>query len=164
MRMHDDPYLFCPRCASSLEPFHDGDRLRKRCPRCSWMHYRNPTVGVAVVLITEEGLWLGRRRSGGWCIPCGHVEWDETLEQAAKREAKEEMGIDVELGEVLAVFSNFHDPQQHTVGVWFRSYAPEIHHARPGGDLDDLRPFPLDSIPDLAFPTDREVIESLRNT
>jgi ADP-ribose pyrophosphatase YjhB (NUDIX family) len=119
---------------------------------------------VAVVLLTEQGLWLGRRRSGGWCIPCGHVEWDETIAQAAVREAREEMGLEVDLKEVFAVHSNFHNPHQHTVGIWFLGQASSLDQARPGGDLEELRPFTLDGLPDLIFPTDRLVVEKLRST
>lgn len=160
--METDPFQFCPLCAEILETQPIADKLRKRCPSCHWIHYRNPTAGVAVILLTEEGLWLGRRRSGGWCIPCGHVEWDETIQQAAVREALEETGLQVELQEVYAVLSNFHDSQGHTVGIWYRAYAKNITEARPGGDLVEVRPFPLSALPELIFPTDIEVVRRLQ--
>ncbi|NIS82387.1 MAG: NUDIX domain-containing protein [Anaerolineales bacterium] len=157
-----EPYRFCPHCATELEPYEQGERVRKRCPSCQWVYYQNPTVGVAVILQTEEGLWLGRRRSGGWCIPCGHVEWDESIEQAAIREAEEEMGVKVESLELFTVMSNFHDPEHHTVGVWYRGRARDLDNLRAGGDLVELRPYPLDILPDLIFPTDREVVRRLK--
>ncbi len=162
--LDDDPYRYCPLCGAGLEEFHDGERARKRCPACGWVRYRNPTVGVALILLTEQGLWLGRRRSGGWCIPCGHVEWDESLEQAARREALEELGVVVSLESVFNVSSNFHDPEQHTVGVWYLARAEGLDQARPGGDLVELRPFPLDALPELVFPTDRVVVDRLRRS
>jgi 8-oxo-dGTP diphosphatase len=161
--MKEDTYRFCPHCSQTLESFDDSGFPRKRCPSCEWVYYRNPTVGVAVILLTEEGLWLGLRRSGGWCIPCGHVEWDETIEQAAVREAKEEMGMEVELHGVFAVLSNFHDPEQHTVGVWFRGSVKNTEAAQAGGDLLELFPYPLDAVPELVFPTDREIVRRLRS-
>ncbi len=97
------PFLYCPLCAEGLQPFSDGERLRSRCPNCGWIYYRNPTVGVAVVLLESGRLLLGERRDGGWCIPCGHVEWDESIEKAAVREFAEETGLQVELEE----FSRF---------------------------------------------------------
>lgn len=160
--MTPDPFTYCPLCGSRLEGFYQDEHLRKRCTACGWIHYRNPTVGVAIVLLTEQGLWLGRRRRGGWCIPCGHVEWDESLEDAAKREAREEMGLDVVLEGLITAQSNFHDPEKRTVGVWFLARAPDTQSARPGGDLVDLRPFPLNAVPALEFPTDRQVVEMLR--
>jgi 8-oxo-dGTP diphosphatase len=159
--MHDDPYRYCPLCGHTLTPFYDEERIRLRCEHCNWIRYRNPTVGVAVILINKDGLWLGKRRQGGWCIPCGHVEWEETIEAAAKREALEETGLEVSLGKPFSIQSNFHDPDHHTVGIWFVGQASDFENAHPGGDLIDLRPFALDDLPQLAFPTDREVIRRL---
>ena len=160
--MGEEPFIYCPLCGQALTTFHDGERLRHRCKHCNWIHYRNPTVGVAVILFTEEGLWLGQRRSGGWCIPCGHVEWDETIEEAAKREMLEETGLDVSLGDVFAVYSNFHNPKQHTVGIWFLGDVKDYTEAKPGGDLIALQPFQLDHLPELIFPTDKQVVEKIK--
>ena len=155
------PYLYCPYCADQLQPFSDGERLRLRCPNCDWVHYRNPTVGVAVVLLEFGRLLLGERRDGGWCIPCGHVEWDESIEQAAMREFAEETGLLVELESVCAVHSNFHNPDHHTVGVWYRGrrVAGEL---RPGGDLLQVAFYSLDELPALKFPTDQAGVTQLR--
>jgi hypothetical protein len=62
----------------------------------------------------------------------------------------------------LAVHSNFHNPRLHTVGIWFAGKI-EGGELWAGDDLDEVRYFALDSLPaDLAFPTDRLVLESLR--
>ena len=155
------PYLYCPYCADQLQPFSDGERLRSRCPNCGWVHYRNPTVGVAVVLLESGRLLLGERRDGGWCIPCGHVEWDEAIERAAVREFAEETGLQVELEGVIAVHSNFHNPHHHTVGVWYRGrrVGGEL---KAGGDLLQVAYFDMNKLPSLKFPTDREAVAQLR--
>ena len=111
---------------------------------------------------TDEGLWLGKRRSGGWCIPCGHVEWDEDIETAARREMLEETGLEVILKDVFTVNSNFHNPDQHTVGVWYLGEANDFSRATPGGDLVELKAFPLKNIPPLIFPTDIKVVDQIR--
>ena len=154
------PFLYCPLCAEGLQPFSDGERLRSRCPNCGWIYYRNPTVGVAVVLLESGRLLLGERRDGGWCIPCGHVEWDESIEKAAVREFAEETGLQVELEGVLAVHSNFHNPDDHTVGVWYRGrrMGGEL---RAGGDLLQVAFYDMDKLPCLKFPTDRMVVTQL---
>lgn len=155
-------YFFCPHCANLLEPFSDGERLRRRCTECGWIHYQNPTAGVAVVLLENDQLLLGERLDGGWCIPCGHVEWDETIELAAKREFSEETGLKVNLEGVIAVYSNFHDRDHQTVGIWYTgSRTGGI--LRPGGDLLQVAFFSLDDLPKLKFPTDRRVVEQIIN-
>ena len=130
------------------------------------MHFRNPAVGVAVVVLDEDGrILLGRRSSGGnvgeWCIPCGYVEWGEDIREAARREFAEETGLDVEIGDVCAVHSNFHNPASLTVGVWF--YATFAGgKASASDDLDRVGWFAPEDPPEpLAFPTDRLVLADL---
>ena len=66
-----------------------------------------------------------------------------------------------EIGEVLQVASNFHDPAKPTVGVWFaaRVTGGEL---RAGDDAEEAAYFSLDALPDLAFPTDRELLARWR--
>jgi 8-oxo-dGTP diphosphatase len=155
---------FCSRCGAALERRTVGDRERPVCPSCGYIVFRNPAVGVAVIARDDEGrVLLGRRRGsyrGLWCIPCGYVEWDEDVREAARREFQEETGLEVEVGEVAAVHSNFHNRDKQTVGVWFwgRAVGGEL---RAADDLDEVRYFALDELPELAFPTDRLVLESL---
>ena len=164
MSLENGAFSFCPHCASPLAPRLAGDRERPACPDCAYVQYRNPVVGVAVILVEGGRVLLGRRAgsyAGSWCIPCGYVEWEEDLREAARREFREETGLEVSLGAVYEVHSNFHNPRQHTVGVWFsaQSWSGEL---RAGGDLDQAAWFRLDSLPELAFPTDALVLARLR--
>ena len=96
-----------------------------------------------------------------WCIPCGHVEWDESIETAAVREFEEETGLQVELESLFAVKSNFHDREHQTVGIWFRGRQIS-GKLQSGGDLSDAKFYSFDDLPELAFPTDRQVIDELQ--
>ena len=160
-------FRFCPLCAAPLDRQMRGHRLRPCCPRCGYIQYRNPTAGVAVIVRRRDGaLLLGRRspnaRYGAsqWCIPCGHVEWDEDVHTAAVREFAEETGLSVQLTAIAAVESNFHIPRQHTVGVWFHGTITD-GALKPGDDLVELGWFMRDALPVLAFATDRLVIQRL---
>lgn len=90
------------------------------------MAYRNPTPTVdiiielidrpdrPIVLIERHNIPLG------WAIPGGFVDYGEPVEAAAKREAKEETCLDVELIEQFYVYSDPNrDPRQHTLSVVF---------------------------------------------
>jgi 8-oxo-dGTP diphosphatase len=160
-------FRYCPHCATELTETLSGGRRRPSCPTCGYIQYRNPTVGVAVVLLKGDSVLLGRRAHGSsyagrWCFPCGHVEWDEDVREAAVREFAEETGLHVRLGEVLAVHSNVHNPQQHTVGIWFDGFI-EGGELLASDDLDQVDYFPLtEPFPKLAFPTDEIVLNQLR--
>ena len=161
-------FHYCPMCATPLTNRIRGGRLRPVCPACDFIQYRNPTIGVAIVVLDGDQILLGRRAPdssypGLWCIPCGHVEWDEEIRAAARREFAEETGLYVCVADLIASHSNFHNSAQHTVGVWF--YGDVIGgELTAGDDLDRVAYFPLASPPAaLAFPTDRLVLAQLRD-
>jgi 8-oxo-dGTP diphosphatase len=149
-----------------LAPTVRDGHLRLVCGDCCQTLYLNPAVGVAVVVRRGGKILWGRRRSGPyaghWCIPCGYVEWGEEVREAAVREFQEETGLIVALGPLLAVHSNFHDPERLTVGLWFAGrVVGGILQA--GDDLDRVGFFPLAAPPSpLAFPTDEVVLNELR--
>jgi 8-oxo-dGTP diphosphatase len=160
--MRVEHLAYCPRCGGRLAPNPTGPH--RRCLACREVFYRNPAVGVAVIVLGADSILLGRRSRGAylgrWCIPCGYVEWGEDIRVAARREVEEETGLVVEVGEIYAAHSNFHDRERLTVGIWFHGRV--VGGALSAGDdLDAVDYFPLVAPPDLAFPTDAEVIASL---
>lgn len=68
--------------------------------------YPEPTVGAFIRNKKGEILLINSYKWGGkiWNVPGGHIDWGETIEQASKREAKEEVGIDIEFIRVFATF------------------------------------------------------------
>jgi ADP-ribose pyrophosphatase YjhB (NUDIX family) len=142
-----------------------GERA-PRCPACRNVRYRNPAVGVAVIVRDAAGrVLLGRRAKGDSaglrCIPCGYVEWGEEVRAAAEREFEEETGLTVRAGAVEAVHSNFHNAKQLTVGVWFAGEVLGGELEAHDGELDALEYFPPEAPPPLAFPTDAVVLRDL---
>jgi 8-oxo-dGTP diphosphatase len=154
-------------CATPLEWRPLGGKPRRACPQCGFVHWLNPGVGAAAVVRDPDGRVLlvrrgpGATRSGLWSVPAGFVDAGEEIRAAARRELEEETGLVAEIGEVLQVASNFHDPAKPTVGVWF--VAEVVGGAlRAGDDADGVAYFSLDDLPDLAFPTDEALLARLR--
>jgi len=127
---------------------------------------RRPSVGVAIVVRDERGwVLLGKRAvgwgAGEWCIPCGSLEWGEDVRAAAERELLEETGLRARAGEVVAVHSNFHDPERLTVGIWFAGEEVEGEPVPADGELSEIGYFDPAKPPPLAFPTDALVLVQL---
>ncbi|OQX11001.1 MAG: NUDIX hydrolase, partial [Desulfobacteraceae bacterium IS3] len=84
--------------------------------------YRNPLVTVDIIIEINKGIVLIERVNPphGWALPGGFVDYGESLETAAVREAKEETSLDVTLEEQFHTYSApDRDPRQHTVSTVF---------------------------------------------
>jgi ADP-ribose pyrophosphatase YjhB (NUDIX family) len=158
---------FCSQCASAVEAVEVGGEPVWTCARCGHRQYRRQWVGVAVVVVEDGRLLMVKRRygdlAGSWCIPCGHVGWDEDVREAAVRETEEETGLTVALDGVYDVHTTFHHRNRHNAGIWFRGHRVG-GTLRAGDDAIDARFFAFDDLPEpLAFDTDERVISRLRD-
>jgi ADP-ribose pyrophosphatase YjhB (NUDIX family) len=156
-------FTFCPHCAARLKMRELSDRPRATCAACGFVEFRNPAVGVAAVVRDEHGgVLLARKRDGVWHFPSGYVEWDEHVRDAVVREMREELGLDVEVGDVIAVHSNFHNRVSQTVGIWFAARVTGGTLTLDEEELIDARYFPLEGTPPFGYPTDTLVLDQLR--
>lgn len=125
------------------------------------MTYRNPTptVDIIIELIDRphRPIVLIERRNTplGWAIPGGFVDYGETVETAARREAQEEISLEVELIEQFHVYSDPNrDPRQHTMSVVF--IATAIGEPNAGDDAKGIGVFESWRVPpNLCFDHDQ---------
>jgi ADP-ribose pyrophosphatase YjhB (NUDIX family) len=102
---------FCSRCggpiAKAIPP--QDHRLRHVCSTCGFVHYLDPKVACGTIAEQDGRFALIQRgiepRKGSWSFPCGFMEIDETTEQAAIRETREETGLEVRLSGLLGTYS-----------------------------------------------------------
>lgn len=127
--------------------------LIKPCPHCGEpiVYYRNPVPTVDILVhIPGSGVVLIQRKNEplGWALPGGFVDYGESVEAAAIREAKEETGLDVELTGLLGVYSDpSRDPRQHTLSVVFTAQAVNLRALAAGDDAGGLDVFPVGNWP-----------------
>jgi len=172
---------YCPRCGAEMETRELGGRPREVCPSCDFVLYQNPVPGVGVLVEIAPsaeaeadpsvdaaqgvgpGILLVRRGEppfqGRWALPAGYIEADESVEQAAIRECREETGLEVRLLELFGVYSFPEGPVQSGIIIFFRAQ-PESGRLRAGDDAQEVGIFRPDDLPDdVAFRTHREVLE-----
>jgi ADP-ribose pyrophosphatase YjhB (NUDIX family) len=169
---------FCPRCAAPLvERIPELDsRTRRVCPSCGYVVYVNPKIAAGTIPFRDGKVAMIRRGiepgRGRWSWPCGYVEIDETIEDAAQRETREESGLVVRLGPLLGAYSypvrpaDAHTP---TTGLVVMAWSTsDVEGALVAGDdADDAAWFDAGAIPwaDLAFDSSRRALEDwLRTT
>jgi 8-oxo-dGTP diphosphatase len=112
------------------------------------------TVDVVIELVDRPGrpIVLIERRNPppGYALPGGFVDVGETVEQAARREALEETGLEVSLTRLLGVYSDpARDPRMHTASVVYVGEA--LGEPCAGDDAARVRVTALDDLPELAF-------------
>ncbi len=117
------PVPACPRCATA-------DEQPLTCDRCGWRWYANPKPAAAVLLErqadgeSEPSILLLKRAVepgfGEWDLPAGYLDPGESFEMAARRETREESGIEVELVQLTGVY---HSRPANAVSAVFRARA-----------------------------------------
>lgn len=134
------------------------------CPQCGaevFLHSNPfPTVDIIIEVQAgrgEKGIVLIYRKNAprGWALPGGFVDYGETLEQAAVREAREETGLEIESVEQFHTYSDPNrDPRQHNISTVFTAQAKGT--ARAGDDAGDIAIFWEGNLPlPLAFDHER---------
>ena len=128
-----------------------GRKDELSCPHCGKVveKYRNPFPTVDIVIeLDKHGIVLIKRKNPpfGWAIPGGYVDYGESFEDAAIREAYEETDLRVKLKRQFHVYSDpARDPRGHTVSLVFIASASGIPKAKD--DATDIGVFYRDNLP-----------------
>ncbi len=140
----------------------DFDKMNGTVQTLSSLGMRTPLVAADGLIVIDDKLVLIRRKfypfEGKLALPGGMVEYDERVEDAVRREMKEETGLDVEIVKLLGVYSEpGRDPRGHVVSTAFvlKRVGGEL---RSGDDAKAIELVDISDIPDLAF-DHNEIIE-----
>lgn len=125
----------------------------EKCPKCGYVlrrhHHPVPTVDL-IIEIQNQGLILIQRANPplGWALPGGYVDYGESLEDAARREAREETSLEVDLLGQFHTYSNpRRDPRQHNISTVFVAQASGTPQA--ADDARSLEIFRPEDLPQL---------------
>jgi ADP-ribose pyrophosphatase YjhB (NUDIX family) len=154
-------YQYCPRCGGPLRltPVNGDPKERLVCGACSFVFYQDPKVSSCTIPVVAGKVILVRRAiepgRGLWVFPGGYMDQDETTEEAAMRETREEVNLEVRITRLVGVYS-------YRTPVVVVVYACEVlgGELRIDGESLEVRAFPPDEIPweQLAFPSTRDAL------
>jgi ADP-ribose pyrophosphatase YjhB (NUDIX family) len=141
---------FCPRCGQQADVEFPQ---RITCPHCGYAAYFNPKPVAGAISVDDEGRVILLRRGfepgqGRWTFPGGFVELGESVEEAARRETSEELGMAIEVEKLVGVYSRAED---RVVLIVYRARALGAPHTTP--EATEVRAFAVDQLPwdELAF-------------
>jgi len=121
------------------------------CPTCGAevKSYRNPFPTVDIIIEVDEGIVLIERKNPphGWALPGGFVDYGESLEAAAVREAREETSLEVQNLRLLGCYSDpGRDQRMHTISTAY--IAEGYGQPQAADDAADLGIFRLEQLPE----------------
>ena len=158
---------YCHFCSGALERRYIEGAYRLFCAACDLPIYENPIPATCVVVTEQMSRLLLVKRNvdpkiGWWCLPGGFMELGETPEESALRELREETGIHGRIDGLIGVCSD-RSPQYDTVLMvgYLADHNGEKPH--PGDDAEEVRWFPFNDIPPVAFASHIYFIEKALN-
>lgn len=164
-------FSYCPFCRTALIVAQEENRPRPSCPQCGFVQHRNPAPTVSIAIVEGDQVLLGKRGAnpgrGTWALPSGYVDYEEDFLTAARREAREETGLEVEISSLINVISSFVSPRFHFLGLYVaaRVVGGDVDErlrfiVTAGSDLEEVAWFPIAGpLPEMGFEEDAAIIE-----
>jgi 8-oxo-dGTP diphosphatase len=156
-------------CGTNLKTHYGHMKLPyadKPCPHCG--RYSNRGVSVDAVIIRGDQILLIQRGTepdkGRWGTPGGFINWDETAEDALKREVLEETGLHVIKTRMVGVYSSPSRHPQQVINILYLTEVDDTGKLKHGDDAMDAKWFPLDALPDVMAFNHREQIEDVKRS
>jgi ADP-ribose pyrophosphatase YjhB (NUDIX family) len=156
---------FCPRCGA---PATVSFPRSIACTACGYQAYYNPKpVACAIPFDAQGRIWLHRRGyepgKGRWTFVGGFVDLGESVPEAAKREAREEMDLELELGPLVGVYSR---PQDRVVLVVYRARIAAGSTPSTTDEAPEIAGFAQDELPwdEMAFWSTEQALRDVLGT
>ncbi|MEN9518699.1 MAG: hypothetical protein RLZZ381_1287 [Cyanobacteriota bacterium] len=131
--------------------------------------FRHPVTGTTIIPVLPDGriVMIQRRDSGQWGLPGGMVDWGEDIPHAAKRELKEETGLNLlKIKTLQGIYSDpQRDPRLHSISILLEVLAEGELEPEDKLEVMQVKAFTRDELPlgDLCHDHDRQLQDYLNN-
>ncbi len=161
--MNPPEYRFCPLCTGRFKSrlLKDGDPERLACAACGFVFYLGPKLVAGAIFELDGKIVLVQRDIepgyGKWTFPGGFVELGERAEAAAEREVLEESGLEIEVGDIIGLYT--YEGEVPAIAV----FAARVlgGEPKPLDETMDVRGFPREGLPwaEMAFPSTEQALK-----
>jgi len=155
--------IYCPKCSSKLVTRKVGDKPRRACPNCNYVHFTDPKVGVGVLVVDQGKILLVKRKmnpeQGKWSLPAGFLDYGENPKETAEREVFEETNLRVQIQSLLEIYHNPEAVENGGASI-FILYTARLEggEIEAGDDASQAAFFDPGELPEIAFASTRDVI------
>lgn len=127
----DKVYRFCPTCQYALEKKDIDDQIALSCPNCGFIFWNNPKPVASFLLVKDKRVLMLQRAhepfKDYWCLPGGFMRYEETPEETAKREVREETRLGIKIDGLIGVYRIDNDPRGIHIDI--------IYHGKAHGEI-----------------------------
>jgi 8-oxo-dGTP diphosphatase len=154
-------YIYCPSCANKLIIKHIDRRELLACPKCTFVFWNNPKPVTSIIIAKDDKILMVQRAQTPlldyWCLPGGYIDYGEQPSDAIIRETKEETNLEVEIDQLVGVYTIDNDPRGFNIDIIYsgRFVAGSI---APNDEVKSCGYFSIDDLPKQIAYKHREAI------
>lgn len=162
-------FSFCPKCGGKLRERVKHGKKRLVCTRCEYVIYRNPAPTASALFIKNGKILLTKRaiepKRGFWDLPGGFIEEGEHPQKALHREMREELGVEIKIGELFDIVMDWYIFQEDKFSTLNLYYFANVTKGvfKPGDDISEAKWFLLKHPPkNLSSKNNRVILTKLK--
>ena len=154
---------YCSNCGLKNKNGYIDGNIRFHCQECKTIHYENPKPTATLICPNGNSILLGKRAynpgKGEWGLPGGFMELNESLEEAAIRELKEETNLNGTVNHILGTCSHYGSIFGDVLLIGLIvDLQNDLSLMKAGDDVSELQFFNINKLPDLAFECHRKIV------